>query len=83
MVSGDAAAAAVANHPDLSIHFQRAGEEVFAKTIARSDLPLAVGDKVQFFAKLPKPMYAYVYWVASDGDDTEGILASIEESWPS
>lgn len=24
-----------------------------------------------------------VDWVASDGDDTEGILASIEESWPS
>jgi serine/threonine protein kinase len=62
------ASAAAADNPELSVHFQRAGEEVFAKTIARSDLPLAVGDKVQFFAKLSKPMYAYLYWVASDGE---------------
>jgi hypothetical protein len=68
VASKTSAAAAAAENPDLSIHFQRAGEEVFAKTIARSDLPLAVGDKVQFFAKLPKPMYAYLYWVASDGE---------------
>jgi serine/threonine protein kinase len=54
--------------PDLSIHFQRAGEQIFAKTISRSDLPLAVGDKVQFHAHLAKPMYAYLYWVASDGE---------------
>lgn len=65
-LSGTAATAA--DSPDLAIHFQRAGEEVFAKTIARSDLPLAVGDKVQFFARLPTPMYPYLYWVASDGE---------------
>jgi hypothetical protein len=65
-LSGGAGAAA--DNPDLSIHFQRAGEEVFTKTISRSDLPLAVGDKVQFHAMLPKPMYAYLYWVASDGE---------------
>jgi hypothetical protein len=53
--------------PDLSIHFQKAGEEIYHRTIPRADLPLAAGDKVQFHVKLPTPMYAYLYWVASDG----------------
>ena len=57
-----------ADNPDLSIHFQKAGEEMFDRTLSRADLPLAVGDKVQFHVKLPTPMYAYLYWVASDGE---------------
>ncbi len=66
--TGVGAAGSSAGNPDLLIHFQKAGAEVFDKTIPRADLPLAVGDKVQFHANLPKPMYAYLYWVASDGE---------------
>jgi serine/threonine protein kinase len=65
---GPGGATVSAGSPDLSIHFQKADEEVFDKTISRADLPLAVGDKVQFHVESPKPMYTYLYWVASDGE---------------
>ena len=54
--------------PNLQIHFQKANQRTFDRSLADADLPLEVGDKLQFqIARLPKPMYAYIYWINADG----------------
>lgn len=66
---GRGKAATAAETADLAINFQKADEEgMFGVDFSRSDLPLAAGDKIQFHIKLAKPMYAYLYWVDSDGE---------------
>jgi serine/threonine protein kinase len=54
--------------PELSIHFQAAGSEVYHKNLMRADLPIVAGDKVQFHVQMVKPMYPYVYWINSSGE---------------
>ena len=60
--------AASAVTPNLAIHFQKADSSTFAREMADADLPLQIGDKLQFHLdSLPEPMYAYVYWIDSAG----------------
>jgi serine/threonine protein kinase len=61
---------AAAATPNLQIHFQKHdNESTYSKALADADLPLQVGDKLQFHvAELSKPMYAYIYWINADGD---------------
>lgn len=57
--------------PELAIHFQEKGDDgVFHKdsNLAAANLPVVVGDKVQFHVILPEPMFAYLYWIDSDGE---------------
>ena len=54
--------------PSLAIHFQKADSNIFARAMADADLPLRVGDKLQFHVDpLPEPRYAYIYWIDSEG----------------
>jgi len=54
--------------PNLAIHFQKANSSSFAREMSDADLPLQVGDKLQFHVdSLPEPMFAYVYWIDSSG----------------
>jgi hypothetical protein len=54
--------------PELQIHLQKADQRTFSPALTNADLPLSAGDKLQFqIARLPKPMFAYVYWIAADG----------------
>jgi serine/threonine protein kinase len=55
--------------PSLEIHFQKADQATFDSSLRDSDLPLELGDKLQFhIGKLAKPMYAYIYWLDEDGE---------------
>jgi hypothetical protein len=56
--------------PNLQIHFQKHdNESTYSKALADADLPLQVGDKLQFHvAELPKPMFAYIYWINANGE---------------
>jgi serine/threonine protein kinase len=55
--------------PSLEIHFQKADQATFDASLRDSDLPLEMGDKLQFHIdKLPNPMYAYIYWLDEDGE---------------
>jgi hypothetical protein len=54
--------------PSLEIHFQKADQTTFDSALRDSELPLEMGDKLQFHVgELAKPMYAYIYWLDADG----------------
>jgi serine/threonine protein kinase len=54
--------------PNLAIHFQKADQATFDRTLRDADLPLEMGDKLQFHVgDLTKPMFAYIYWLDNDG----------------
>lgn len=61
-------ASVVTATPNLQIHFQKKDSHTYSPTLADADLPLDVGDKLQFHvAQLPKPMFTYIYRINSDG----------------
>jgi hypothetical protein len=61
--------AQVESPPSLEIHFQKQDQGTFDRSLKDSDLPLEVGDKLQFHVQqLPRPMFAYIYWIDADGE---------------
>jgi hypothetical protein len=55
--------------PDLEINLQKANEDgTFRGLMTAADLPLEVGDRLQFHVDLPKPQFAYIYWIDFRGD---------------
>jgi hypothetical protein len=61
--------AQVETPPSLEIHFQKQEQGTFDRSLKDSDLPLEVGDKLQFHVQqLPQPMFAYIYWIDADGE---------------
>jgi hypothetical protein len=61
------AAGAAAAGPNLEILMQKKDEPGSFRRLAIADLPLHVGDKLQFHVTVPKPMYAYIYWIDFHG----------------
>ena len=64
-----AAPAAELVAPDLEINLQKANEEgTYRGLMTAADLPLEVGDRLQFHVDLPKPQFAYIYWIDFRGE---------------
>jgi serine/threonine protein kinase len=54
--------------PELEINIQKADQDgPYQGLMVDKDLPLAVGDRLQFHLLLPEPQYVYIYWIDYDG----------------
>jgi serine/threonine protein kinase len=66
--AGPQSALAAPATPNLQIHFQKKDSHTYSPRLADADLPIRVGDKLQFHVdRLPRPMYAYIYRIDADG----------------
>ena len=50
--------------PDLTIQVQKGNQDgPYQDMMTDADLPLEVGDRLQFHVDLPEPRYVYLYWI--------------------
>lgn len=52
---------------ELTVAFQRKDQVGYYQTLTADAVPLRTGDRIQIQAKLPKPLYAYVFIANSNG----------------
>jgi hypothetical protein len=54
--------------PDLTIQVQKENQDgPYQDMMTAADLPLEVGDRLQFHVNLPEPRYVYLYWIDANG----------------